>query len=561
MQGQSHLLKFHLMNNHFDPETEKRIAEEVERRVAARLKESELIGNDITEQKRVENELRAEQEKSERQLTQMNAILNQMTEGLVIFDQHGNLLDMNPAALETHGFDSVETLRKHLNELTEIFELFDLQGRQLPVEEWPIGRVLNGETIDSYEVRVRRLDTGKSWFASYGGTSIRDQNGNLLLTIVTLRDITEHKLADEQLLEKEERLRIALEAADLGVWDLDVENDAAHRSLRHDQIFGYDELQPQWGLEIMLRHVLPEDRPIAQEAHRRAAETGVLSYEVRVQWPDGSIHWISPHGRMHYDSEGRPSRITGVVADVTERKQAEEERERLIEDLARSNRELEQFAYIASHDLQTPLRTISSFVNLLARRYQGKLGPEADEYISYAVEGAARMRHLIHDVLEYSRVGSQGKAIQPTDCRAVFDQALANLREEIVESGAKITSDDLPAIPADYSQAVQLFSNLLGNAIKYRKKEEPPRIHISAEQRENDWLFSVRDNGIGFEQQYADRIFQVFQRLHAVGEYPGTGIGLAICKKIVERHGGEIWLESAPGEGTTFFFTFPGKVQ
>jgi len=561
LQGQSHLLKFHLMNNHFDPETEKRIAEEVERRVAARLKESELIGNDITEQKRVENELRAEQEKSERQLTQMNAILNQMTEGLVIFDQHGNLLDMNPAALETHGFDSVETLRKHLNELTEIFELFDLQGRQLPVEEWPIGRVLNGETIDSYEVRVRRLDTGKSWFASYGGTSIRDQNGNLLLTIVTLRDITEHKLADEQLLEKEERLRIALEAADLGVWDLDVENDAAHRSLRHDQIFGYDELQPQWGLEIMLRHVLPEDRPIAQEAHRRAAETGVLSYEVRVQWPDGSIHWISPHGRMHYDSEGRPSRITGVVADVTERKQAEEERERLIEDLARSNRELEQFAYIASHDLQTPLRTISSFVNLLARRYQGKLGPEADEYISYAVEGAARMRHLIHDVLEYSRVGSQGKAIQPTDCRAVFDQALANLREEIVESGAKITSDDLPAIPADYSQAVQLFSNLLGNAIKYRKKEEPPRIHISAEQRENDWLFSVRDNGIGFEQQYADRIFQVFQRLHAVGEYPGTGIGLAICKKIVERHGGEIWLESAPGEGTTFFFTFPGKVQ
>lgn len=540
------------MNNHFDSETEKRIAEEVERRVAAHLKESELISNDITEQKRVEGE---------RQFAQMNAILNQMTEGLVIFDQHGNLLDMNPAALEIHGFDSVKTLRKHLKELTEIFELFDLQGRQLSVEEWPIGRVLNGETIDSYEVRVRRLDTGKSWFASYGGTSIRDQNGNPLLTIVTLRDITEHKLADEKLLEKEERLRIALEAADLGVWDLDVANDSAHRSLRHDRIFGYDELQPRWGLEIMLDHVLPEDRPIAQEAHRRAAETGVLSYEVRVQWPDGSIHWISPHGQMHYDSEGRPSRIAGVVADATERKQAEEERERLIEDLARSNRELEQFAYIASHDLQTPLRTVSSFVNLLARRYQGKLGPEADEYISYAVEGADRMRHLINDVLEYSRVGNRGKAIQPADCRAVFDQALANLREEIEESGAKITSDDLPTIPADYSQVVQLFSNLLGNAVKYRKKEDPPRIHISAKQRENDWLFSVRDSGIGFEQQYADRIFQIFQRLHTVGEYSGTGIGLAICKKIVELHGGEIWVESAPGEGTTFFFTFPGKVR
>ena len=227
---------------------------------------------------------------------------------------------------------------------------------------------------------------------------------------------------------------------------------------------------------------------------------------------------------------------------------------RLNEELDRSNKELAQFASVASHDLQEPLRMVSSYTQLLSRRYKGRLDASADEFIAFAVDGANRMQTLINDLLAYSRVGTRGKEFEPTDCNAAFDQAVANLKSAIDESGAVVTHGPLPTVMADRMQIGQLLQNLIGNAVKYHGAE-PPRVDFSAEQKGKEWVFSVSDNGIGIDPQFADRIFVVFQRLHTREEYPGTGIGLAICKKIVERHGGRIWVKSQLGSGATFYFT------
>jgi PAS domain S-box-containing protein len=256
-----------------------------------------------------------------------------------------------------------------------------------------------------------------------------------------------------------------------------------------------------------------------------------------------------------------------IFWDVTARKLAEEALEKTAAELARSNKELEQFAYVASHDLQEPLRMITSYTQLIAKRYKEQLDSDAKEFMHFAVDGATRMQKLIQGLLEYSRVGTRGKPFVQTRCDEILTSALANLKLAIDEAGAVVTRDPLPEIISDPVQLTQLFQNLIGNALKFRSKDAP-RIHIAVERRARadaatlnvppyEWIFRVSDNGIGIEPQYYERIFVIFQRLHTQDKYPGTGIGLAICKKIVERHGGRIWVESRPGEGTTFFFALP----
>jgi PAS domain S-box-containing protein len=269
--------------------------------------------------------------------------------------------------------------------------------------------------------------------------------------------------------------------------------------------------------------------------------------------PDGSV--IDTHNFPFTDIDGSPM-ILGMDIDITERKKSEETLKLKLEELRRSNEELEQFAYVSSHDLQEPLRMISSYLQLLQRRYQGKLDEKADKYIFYAVDGAARMQNLINDLLEFSRVTTKAREPEPTDSELVLVQVLSNLDLFIKQNKAAVSHDPLPEVMADNTQLAQIFQNLIFNGIKFHSGGTP-KILISADRKENEWLFSVQDNGIGIDPQYSEKIFEVFKRLHKKEEYPGTGIGLAVCKKIVERHGGHIWVESELGKGSTFYFTLP----
>lgn len=261
-------------------------------------------------------------------------------------------------------------------------------------------------------------------------------------------------------------------------------------------------------------------------------------------------------GAADYVLKDHLARLPQSVRRAIEEKELRDENRRTHEELTRSNRDLEQFAYVASHDLQEPLRMVATYTQLLAERYKGQLDENADRYIHYAVDGALRMQTLVKDLLTFSRVGRRQEAPQNTDCNLVVRSVMANLQSVIRENDARISYRDLPVLLADHTELVQLFQNLIANAIKFRRSERP-EVRITAEKKKKEWLLSVADNGIGIAPQHADDVFVIFKRLHTREEYPGSGIGLAICKKIVEQNQGRIWVESQPGQGSTFRFTWP----
>jgi PAS domain S-box-containing protein len=295
----------------------------------------------------------------------------------------------------------------------------------------------------------------------------------------------------------------------------------------------------------------------AKKGYQEVFNEGLVSdYALEIRHRNGRITPVLYNASVYKDESGEVIGVFAAARDITERKKAEETLKSKLEELEYSNLELERFAYVSSHDLQEPLRMISSYLQLLQRRYQGKLDEKADKYIYFAVDGASRMQVLIDDLLEFSRVTTRAKEPKPIDCEFLLNQALSDLELNIKENKATISHDPLPEVMADKIQLAQVFQNLVANAIKFHG-EKAPKIHISAEKKASEWVFSVQDDGIGIDPQYSEKIFEVFKRLHKREEYPGTGIGLAVCKKIVDRHGGHIWVESEPGKGSTFYFTLP----
>ncbi len=480
------------------------------------------------------------------------AIVQASDDAIISKSLAGTILSWNPAAERIYGYAEAEALGQPIS----IIVPADLSNEIPAIMQ----RLRNGERIEHYET-MRRKKNGQCFPVSISWSPLKNAAGKVVGAAGIARDITERKRAEELIRESERRYRTLIDTIPQLVW-----------TCKPDGACDY--LSPQWvaytGIPARehigfgwVEQLHPEDRDRVHTAWMESVqESRDFDIEFRLRRADGAYRWFKSRGVPIRSEAGRIIKWQGTSTDLQEKKETEEALQRVHEDLARraeelarSNRELEQFAYVASHDLQEPLRMVASYLELLSQRYKGRLDEKADKFIDYAVDGAVRMKALIDGLLGYSRVATRARSLALVESRGALDEARTNLGRTIGEKGAVVTSDALPLVLADHAQLVQVFQNLIGNALKFCAG--PPLVHVAVEPKGEEWVFSVRDNGIGIARECWERIFAIFQRLHGRDKYPGTGMGLAICKTVVERHGGRIWVESRPGEGSTFFFTLP----
>jgi PAS domain S-box-containing protein len=470
--------------------------------------------------------------------SRFGAIFMQTQDGISFVDLSGRYVMVNPAFCSMVGYSEPELLGLTVRDVSaphtspSLFEQLAKAG---------------GSSASERE--LRRKD-GTIFWAQISGSRIRVGDRDYVQGLV--RDISERKRAEALLRENEERFRAIFTnspdpylVVDAETAELQNCNPATETmmGLSWAELIGktVGALAPQYQHDGRLSSA------VFAERLKMAQDEGRDRFECQVSRGDQTKLWVDINASAVV-MNGRPVLLL-VWRDISVRKVLEES-------LQRSNQELEQFAYVASHDLQEPLRMVASYTELLSERYKGRLDERADKFIDYAVDGAKRMQGLINDLLEFSRVGSRAEARELVPATAALTEALANLQFALRDSQGVVTHTELPMVWATGTQLVLLFQNLVGNALKFRGALAPT-VHLSAEARAGEWLFCVRDNGIGIDPQFAERIFRVFQRLHERGKYPGSGIGLAICKKIVTRHGGRMWVESQPGQGAAFFFTWP----
>jgi len=389
-----------------------------------------------------------------------------------------------------------------------------------------------------------------------------DMDGNPQFYYSFITDITERKQIESALKISEKSLADAQHLAHIGSWVWNINTDEIIWSNELYLIYGVDPNTFIPTMSSFANYMHPDDEEYVNEnVEQLLSEGKPHNFDFRIILDNGSTRVLNTLAEVaEYDKNGKPSTILGINQDITDRKEIELKLNENIKKLAQSNKELEQFAYITSHDLREPLRMITSFLQLLEKRYKDQLDQDANEFIGFAVDGAKRLDAMTNDLLQYSRITSEKREVTSVNFEQVLEHVLTNLKVQIEENNAFITHDPLPILYGDEQLKVQLLQNIISNAIKYRS-QETPKIHISAKKEKNQYLFSIKDNGMGMSSKHLKQIFTIFKRLHTNEEYEGTGIGLAIAQKIVQQQGGQIWAESEPGKGSTFYFTIPIKSQ
>ena len=486
-----------------------------------------------------------ERKKAEEEIQIFANIVESSDDAIITKSLGGIIAGWNSGAEQIYGYSAEEVLGKPIS----LLESDDLKGETKRLIE----RIKNGERIRHYETLRLKKDNNLI-NVSITLSPVFDTSGELVAISTIARDITERKRAEEDLKLANIYNRSLIEASLDPLVTIGPDGKITDVNYSTEAVTGYsrDELI---GTDFSDYFTEPEN---ARKGYQQVfQDEKVFNYALEIKHKKGNVTPVLYNASVYRDEAAGVIGVFAAARDITERKQAEEKLKETIEELERSNDELQQFAYITSHDLQEPLRTIASYTQLIERRYKDKLDSDADDFIEFIVEAAVRMKDMIQGLLYYSRVGTMGGELRSTNTEKLLEIVISNLNAAIEENEVTITHDDLPVVVADEGQLVQLFQNIISNAIKFRKDDEYPRIHISAHKSANEYVFSVADNGIGIESQYFSRIFEVFKRLHTRVEYEGTGIGLSISKRIIERHNGRMWVESEFGEGATFYFTIP----
>ena len=502
--------------------------------------------NELRRQVEMLERIEADRRQTEEEIRKLSRAVSQSSSLIIITNTEGNIEYVNPKFTEISGYPSEDVLGKNAR-LLKSGKTPDLEYARM-WESLHAGKEWRGEFHN-------RKKNGEFFWVFASISPIHNEENEITHFVAVEEDITEQKRMAETLHASESRYRGIFEGVQDAIFVESLTGEILDVNARACEMFGYgreellaksvDDLVPEGHLAIIPGNLAVPSVP----------EHPVETVNVR---SNGEFFPVEITARLQ--EIGEEVVLLVVLRDITERKQVEKALEQSKLELEQSNTDLERFASIASHDLREPLRAISGFANLLAKRYGDRLDAEADEYIAYILDGTKRLQGLIDALLVYSRVGTRGKAFEPANCEEILSGVISNLTVVIEESGAELTHDPLPGVMGDRGQLEQLFQNLISNAIKFRGQEEP-EIHVGLKRKGTEWEFSIKDNGIGIEAQYLERIFVIFQRLHTQEEYPGTGLGLAICKRIVERHGGRIWAESEFGKGSTFYFTLPATAS